>query len=190
MKISAVNSQRSFGNVYLIKSTTNSPYVKSRKIDDSTYGVALLLNNKNHRLYSKRDGEKIRNFFAANIDDYTGRNGSKMVRAGQNIFLITGKDIKNYNNFMANKNQQCKEIYSNRFLSESAKIAQIANLDCKEQEYLSIRENGEFSLSSSKFAGWVMSYEQMMGYAPCNYKLDRISFKPFDKKHKEGEIKL
>ncbi|MBQ3641980.1 hypothetical protein II906_08675, partial [bacterium] len=119
MKINAVNSQRSFGNVYLIKSTTNSPYVKSRKIDDSTYGVALLLNNKNHRLYSKRDGEKIRNFFASNIDDYTGRNGSKMVRAGQNIFLITGKDIKDYNNFMANKKQPCKEIDSNRFLSES-----------------------------------------------------------------------
>ena len=190
MRVSGINNQINFGKVYFIESSTNSPYVKSNKVDDSTYGVSQVLNSKNYRLYSKKDGKKIRDFFADNIDDYNGYNGVKMVRTCQNIFLLTGEDIKEYNNFMETKKNQKKEIVSNQFISLYAKEAQIARLESEEYEYLDKRKQGVFSLSSSKFAGWMSSYDKMMGYSPCNYKLDRFSFYSYNENQKDKELRI
>ncbi len=190
MKVSGINNQINFGKVFLVTSSTNSPYIKSRKIDDSTYGVSQVLNSRNHRLYSKKDGNKIRSFFAENIDDYNGYNGVKMVRTCQDIFLLTGNDIKEYNNFIEPKKKQNKEIVSNQFMSLYAKNAQIERLEREEYEYLDKKKQGTFSLSSSKFAGWMSSYDKMMGYSPCNYKLDRFSFYSYNENQQDKELRL
>ena len=189
MRVNGINSQINFGNVYLVESSTNSPYVKSRKLDDSTYGISQVLNNKTHRLYSKKDGNKIRTFFADKIHDYNGKNGAKMVRSGYNIFLITGKDISEYNKFIEPQRQKRKEIISNQFMSVNAKNFQLSRLENEETEFLSQKNEGTFKLNSSAFSG-LMTYDQMMGYVPCNYKLDRISFYSYNKNQERTELKL
>ena len=75
MRISAINSQVSFGQVTKIKSVTcPSRPVENKEIDEHTKAIEDVLNNREQSVYSEAEGAKIRGFFAGNIEDYSGYN--------------------------------------------------------------------------------------------------------------------
>ena len=84
----------SFGRIIPINSIT-APDCSSKKkrVDNSTYDVAKVLNSEKTSAYSRAEAASIRNFFQNVLGDYNGKNGILMKRTqrGDDV-LISGKD--------------------------------------------------------------------------------------------------
>lgn len=90
----------SFGRVIPVKSVTNPSAENTRKrVDNSTFEIAKVLNSNNTPNYSKEEAQKIRNFFTEVLGDYNGKDGVLIRRTeAGDLFLISGKDAKHLQN--------------------------------------------------------------------------------------------
>ena len=86
----------SFGRVIPVKSVTNPSRENTKKrVDNSTFEVARVLNSEKSTTYSKEEAQSIRNFFKEVLCDYNGRDGILIRRTNAgDIFMISGKDAK------------------------------------------------------------------------------------------------
>lgn len=90
----------SFGRIIPLKSVTNTNQINQRKrVDNSTFEVAKVLNSEKSLVYSENEAQKIRNFFKEILSDYNGRDGILIKKTGEGeLFLISGKDAKHLQN--------------------------------------------------------------------------------------------
>lgn len=110
----------SFGRIIPIKSVTNPSSENQRKrVDNSTFEVARVLNSEKSTNYSKEEATSIRLFFRDILGDYNGKNGI-LIRRNEDgdLFLISGEDakklekrekIKGYVEFKAENGKQKKK---------------------------------------------------------------------------------
>ena len=86
----------SFGRIIPVKSATNPNNENKRKrVDNSTFEVAKVLNSENSSVYSKKEADSIRNFFKTILGDYNGKNGILIRRTeAGDLFMISGEDAK------------------------------------------------------------------------------------------------
>lgn len=86
----------SFGRVIPIKSITNPNSENKRKrVDNSTFEVAKVLNSEKTLTYSKEESQSIRNFFKAVLGDYNGKDGILIRRTeAGDLYMLSGKDAE------------------------------------------------------------------------------------------------
>ena len=90
----------SFGRVIPVKSVTNpSPENTRKRVDNSTFEVARVLNSEKSTTYSKEEAQIIRCFFKEILGDYNGKDGIliKRTEAGD-LFMLSGKDAEHLQN--------------------------------------------------------------------------------------------
>lgn len=158
----------SFGRIIPINSIT-APDCSSKKkrVDNSTYDVAKVLNSEKTSAYSRAEAASIRNFFQGVLGDYNGENGILMKRTqrGDDV-LISGKDTI-----------AIKEI-------EKGKIKNPQKTQAKIEEFIYARlENGQRKkqdstviLSSSKLSRDNLTFSQIYGETPIKAKLDQFAY--------------
>ena len=86
----------SFGRIIPVKSVTNPNSENRRKrVDNSTFEIAKVLNSENSSVYTKEEATSIRDFFKTILGDYNGRNGILIRRTeAGDLFLISGADTQ------------------------------------------------------------------------------------------------
>lgn len=86
----------SFGRIIPVKSATNpSCENKRRRVDNSTFEVAKVLNGEKSSVYSNDEATQIRNFFKEVLGDYNGKNGILIRRTESgDLFMISGSDAE------------------------------------------------------------------------------------------------
>ena len=89
----------SFGRVIPIKSITNpSSENKRKRVDNSTFEVAKVLNSEKTKTYSQEEAQSIRNFFKEVLGDYNGKDGILIKRtASGDLYMLSGKDAEHLN---------------------------------------------------------------------------------------------
>lgn len=86
----------SFGRVIPVISMTNPSSENTRKrVDNSTFEVAKVLNSEKTNAYSKEEAQSIRNFFKDILGDYNGKDGIliKRTEAGD-LYMLSGNDAE------------------------------------------------------------------------------------------------
>ena len=86
----------SFGRIIPVKSVTNPSCANTkRRVDNSTFEVAKVLNSEKSSVYSKEEATKIRSFFKEVLCDYNGKDGILIRRTeAGDLFMISGADAK------------------------------------------------------------------------------------------------
>ena len=86
----------SFGRIIPVKSVTNPNFEnKRRRVDNSTFEVAKVLNSEKSTVYSNDEATQIRHFFKEVLGDYNGKNGILIRRTESgDLFMISGADAK------------------------------------------------------------------------------------------------
>ena len=86
----------SFGRVIPINSITNPNSENKRKrVDNSTFEVAKVLNSEKSQIYSKEEAQSIRNFFKGVLGDYNGKDGILIKRTETgDLYMLSGKDAE------------------------------------------------------------------------------------------------
>ena len=157
----------SFGRIIPIVSVTAPDCsVKKKRVDNSTYDVAKVLNSEKTSAYSRAESSSIRNYFQSILGDYNGKNGILMKRTNRgDVVLISGKDA-----------QTIKEMEKNKKNPEKAQekineliYAKLENGHGKKKESLII-------LDSSKLSRDSLNMAQIYGDAPIKAKLDKIAY--------------
>ena len=157
----------SFGRIIPIVSVTAPDCsVKKKRVDNSTYDVAKVLNSEKTSAYSRAESASIRNYFQSILGDYNGKNGILMKRTNRgDVVLISGKDA-----------QTIKEMEKNKKNPEKAQekineliYAKLENGHGKKKESLII-------LDSSKLSRDSLNMAQIYGDAPIKAKLDKIAY--------------
>lgn len=157
----------SFGRIIPIVSVTAPDCsVKKKRVDNSTYDVAKVLNSEKTSTYSRAESASIRNYFQSILGDYNGKNGILMKRTNRgDVVLISGKDA-----------QTIKEMEKNKKNPEKAQekineliYAKLENGHGKKKESLII-------LDSSKLSRDSLNMAQIYGDAPIKAKLDKIAY--------------
>lgn len=131
------------------KQTPNSAPVKG--IDPALAEISDILNSIEPFAYSKEETDKIREFFRMKIEDYNGKNGVMITKAGDKTFLVTGEDTKEIRALRKQTAERVKEI-SNSEKSNKQKNIEIrrARNDLA-SEILTKAENGNFKKPDSGF---------------------------------------
>lgn len=158
----------SFGRIIPVISTTAPDYSSTKKrVDNSTYDVAKVLNSEKTSAYSKAESASIRNFFQSVLGDYNGKNGVLMKRTQRgDVVLISGKDALTI-----------KEIEKGR-----AKNPEKTQTKIEELIYAKL-ENGHgkkketaITLASSKVPRESLTISQICGETPIKAKLDQFAY--------------
>ena len=85
----------SFGRIIPITSDTTQKKNPKRRVDNSTYEIAKILNSEKSTIYSRNESANIRSFFRNILGDYNGQNGILMKKSSAgDTFLISGKDAE------------------------------------------------------------------------------------------------
>ena len=86
----------SFGRIIPVKSVTNPNYQNTRRrVDNSTYEVAKVLNSEKSSVYTKDEAAQIRSFFQEVLGDYNGKDGILIRRTeAGDLFMISGSDVE------------------------------------------------------------------------------------------------
>ncbi|MBQ8887754.1 MAG: hypothetical protein IJY61_08650 [Candidatus Gastranaerophilales bacterium] len=155
--------QVNFGRVIPVKSVTNPSSENRRKrVDNSTFEIAKVLNSESTSTYSKEEAKSIRSFFKEVLGDYNGKDGIviKRTEAGD-LFILSGKDaehlknkekVEGYIEFKAENGKQKKKKDAQIVLSSSqlqigtTKIPTKVKLDMfeyyKTQRYFTAKVDG------------------------------------------------
>lgn len=89
----------SFGRILPITSDTIQNANSKRRVDNSTYEIAKVLNSEKSTVYSRKESQNIRDFFKEVLGDYDGQNGILMKKSQTgDVFLISGKDAEKLRN--------------------------------------------------------------------------------------------
>lgn len=158
----------SFGRIIPINSITAPDYSsKKKRVDNSTYDVAKVLNSERTRTYSRAEAASIRAFFQSILGDYNGKNGILMKRTqrGDDV-LISGEDTLTI-----------KEIEKGKIKNPEKTQAKIEELIYAKLE----NGNGENQdstviLRSSKVSRDDLTLSQICGNTPIKAKLDQFAY--------------
>ncbi len=158
----------SFGRIIRINSTTSPDCsVKKKRVDNSTYDVAKVLNSEKTSTYSKSESVSIRNFFKKVLGDYNGQNGILMKRTQKgDVVLISGKDAQTIKGI---EKDRTKNPEKTREKIEKLIYTKLENGHGKKKETL-------ITLTSSKVSRESLSVEQIFGETPIKAKLDQFSY--------------
>lgn len=133
-----------FGRVIGIKYTGEDKDEKRK-----TKEVEKVLNSKTSEIYTDEQSDKIREFFRNVLYDYNGKDGVRTVKSKSGeIFLLSGKDFKNYNKLNQKKEQRIENMFNDFSINEkerSKQIKQIKKNAIEKIEHLVIQnqENGK-----------------------------------------------
>lgn len=163
----------SFGRVIPITSlSAPSKDIKTKRVDNSTYEIAKVLNSEKSTVYSKAEAKSIREFFQEILGDYNGKDGILIKRTNSgNTVLLSGEDARK---------MQGKEIVDGYI---NTKI---------ENGHTKKKKDSEIILSSSKLSYEDLTPAQKYNGAPIKVKLDRIQYfntQAYYTAHVDGYIK-
>lgn len=158
----------SFGRIIPINSISAPDYYsKKKRVDNSTYNVAKVLNSEKTSAYSKSEAANIRNFFQAILGDYNGKDGIIMKRTqrGDDV-LISGKDA-----------QQIKEIEKGKNKSSEKSQAKIEELIyAKLENGNGKKKDSVIILGSSTLSRNDLTFAQIAGESQIKTKLDQFGY--------------
>lgn len=142
----------SFGRIIPVKSVTNPNFEnKRRRVDNSTFEVAKVLNSEKSTVYSNDEATQIRHFFKEVLGDYNGKNGILIRRTESgDLFMISGSDAEK--------------------LQKREKIDGYVELKAENGNQRK-KKDAEIILSSSK-----LPFEQQTTRTPIKAKLDEFRY--------------
>ena len=158
----------SFGRIIPVNSITAPDYSSKRKrVDNSTYDVAKVLNSEKTSAYSRAEAASIRNFFQSALGDYNGKNGILMKRTqkGDDV-LISGKDALLIKEIEKGKTKNPEKTQAK---IEELIYTKLENGHGKKKETI-------ITLGSSKISRDSLTYSQICGETPIKAKLDQFAY--------------
>lgn len=157
----------SFGRIIPINSITAPDYnSKKKRVDNSTYDVAKVLNSEKTSTYSKTEATSIRSFFQSILGDYNGKNGIIMKRTSRgDDVLISGKDAQTIKELDKNKKNPDKA----QAKIEEFIYAKLENGHGKKKESMIL-------LGSSKLSRDSLTVAQRCGETPIKAKLNQFAY--------------
>lgn len=157
----------SFGRIIPINSITAPDYnSKKKRVDNSTYDVAKVLNSEKTSTYSKAEATSIRSFFQSILGDYNGKNGIIMKRTSRgDDVLISGKDAQTIKELDKNKKNPDKA----QAKIEEFIYAKLENGHGKKKESMIL-------LGSSKLSRDSLTVAQRCGETPIKAKLNQFAY--------------
>ena len=158
----------SFGRIIPVFSTTAPDYSSTKKrVDNSTYDVAKVLNSEKTSAYSKAESASIRNFFQSILGDYNGKNGVLMKRTQRgDVFLISGEDALSIKEIEKGKTKNPEKTQAK---IEELIYAKLENGHGKKKETA-------ITLASSKAPRESLTISQICGETPIKAKLDQFAY--------------
>ena len=158
----------SFGRIIPVNSISAPDSSSKRKrVDNSTYDVAKVLNSEKTSAYSRAEAASIKNFFQVILGDYNGKNGIIMKRTqrGDDV-LISGKDAL-----------QIKEIEKGKTKNPEKTQAKVEELIyAKLENGNGKKQDSTIILRSSKLSRNDLSIAQICGEIPIKTKLNQFAY--------------
>lgn len=139
-----------------------------RGIDPALAEISDILNSCEPFFYSKEESSKIREFFRQKIDDYNGKNGVLITKAGNKIYLVTGEDVEEV--YAAKKRAQ-KKISGIKSTAESNKKKDNKISEVKNALFSEIEQKAENGNGRKPDSGFTLNRKDIQ-----NLRFDSISY--------------
>ncbi len=194
MRINSVCNQINFKRVIKVNSISNPEGMDTlRRVDDTSHEVENVLNSKKSYIYDVKEANNIRQYFRSFLGDYDGIKGIKLVRVGTSLFLLSGKDAKDYKKLEKSQKEYKSSIENSVKYSSNQKGKLIHDSYVRLGEMIKDRvENGKnfkpysvIDFKSSSLPYSLLTDDQKSGMYPIHTKIDSYHYESTNKTFSE-----